>query len=203
MLALLALLVWTVSPSVAIAEAAPAIVALEIEHARGTYTLHSVTRYRAPPEAVYAVLADYTLFTRISSAITAAGVCDSIGPDGEPRVYTTVRGCVLFFCRSVHRVERLALEPGATIVARVEPSASDLHDGLSRWRFYALPDGGTEVVFDMQMTPAFWVPPVIGPALVKRRLARDGADAVGRIDALALAYLAAAQAPAGPIGARP
>lgn len=105
----------------------------------------------------------------------------------------TVRGCVLFFCRSVHRVEQLELEPARSIVARVEPEASDLHDGLSRWQFTALPDGGTAVAFDMSMTPAFWVPPVIGPALVKHRLARDGARAVSRIDALALEYLAARQ----------
>lgn len=169
------------------------LVSVEVAHARGTYTVHSVTHYRAPPEAVYAVLSDYSLFTRISSAITEAGVCARPAADGTPRVYTTVRGCVLFFCRSVHRVEQLELEPARSIVARVEPEASDLHDGLSRWQFTALPDGGTEVAFDMSMTPAFWVPPVIGPALVKHRLARDGARAVSRIDALALEYLAARQ----------
>ena len=175
--------------------AAGEIVSIEVAHEAGSYTLASVSRYSAPPWAVYAVLADYDGFARLSSAIVDSGVLADPAPDGATRVHTMVRGCVLFFCRDVRRVERLELVPGEQIVARVEPQHSDFSEGVSRWRFQALPDGGTEIDFHMHMTPRFRVPPVIGPALVKRRLQRDGVRAVARIDALALEYAAAAAGP--------
>lgn len=36
------------------------------------------------------------------------------------------------------------------------------------------------------MEPDFWVPPLIGPWIIKRTLKVDGMDAIGRIEALAL-----------------
>lgn len=161
------------------------LIAVDVSHSGGVYRLTSITQFSAPPHAVFAVLADYEDFTRISSAIVASGVLDASPADDVVRVYTTVRGCVLFFCRSIERVERLYLSPYEEILTRVEPALSDLRDGASHWRFTALDDGGTRVDFEMQMTPDFWIPPLIGPALVKRRLVNDGVRAVARIDALA------------------
>ena len=165
--------------------AAAELTALEVTHSRGVYQLSSVTRFSAPPAAVFAVLADYDGFTQISSAIVASRVLDRPAADGAPRVYTRVRGCVLFFCGSIDRVEHLYLSPHQEIRTRVEPELSDLRDGASHWRFSALDDGGTRVDFEMHMTPDFWIPPLIGPRLVKRRLLRDGVEAVARIEALA------------------
>ncbi len=165
--------------------AAAELIALEVTHIRGVYRLTSVTQFAAPPAAVFAVLADYDNLTQISSAIVASRVLAEPAPDGAARVYTRVRGCVWFFCGSINRVERLYLSPPQEIRTQVEPQLSDLHDGASYWRFTALEDGGTRVDFEMQMTPDFWIPPLIGPRLVKRRLMRDGEEAVGRIDALA------------------
>ena len=173
------------SCTVGLAATAGELIAVDVSHSRGVYRLTSVTQFSAPPQAVFAVLADYEGFTRISSAIVASGVLDASPADDVVRVYTTVRGCVLFFCRAIERVERLYLSPHEAIRTRVEPALSDLREGASHWRFTALDDGGTRVDFEMEMTPDFWIPPLIGPALVKRRLLNDGMRAVARIDALA------------------
>ena len=161
------------------------LIALEVTHDHGVYRLTSVTQFAAPPAAVFAVLADYDNLTQISSAIVVSRVLAQTAPDGAARVYTRVRGCVWFFCGSINRVERLYLSPPQEIRTLAEPEFSDLHEGASHWRFTALDNGGTRVDFEMQMTPDFWIPPLIGPRLVKRRLMRDGVEAVGRIDALA------------------
>lgn len=177
------------TPSPVHADSVDRIVSVEVEHERGRYTLESVSHFAAPPQSVFAVLADYDGFARISGAIREARELPP-GGDGRPRVYTLVRGCVLFFCRSIERVETLQTEPYSRIVTRVVPDHSDADYGETRWLFF--PDGGgTRVELQMVMEPGFWVPPLIGPALVKRRLQRDGENAVVNIGALARAHAAA------------
>ena len=48
-------------------------------------------------------------------------------------------------------------------------------------------NGGTIVKYTLFMQPAFWVPPAIGPYLIKRKLKNEGDRALGRIEALAQA----------------
>jgi hypothetical protein len=40
------------------------------------------------------------------------------------------------------------------------------------------------------MRPKFWVPPIVGPYLIKRKLRTDGIDALSRIEVVALAQAA-------------
>lgn len=163
--------------------AAAELLSLEVSHESGTYSLHTVSRFEAPAAAVYAVLTDFDNFHRIAGAFEESRVLEPAA-DGSPRVYTRLRGCVLLFCRTLERVERLTLEPDRAIVAYAEPEASDVRSGHSQWRLRA--DGDATVVeFDTTMEPDFWVPPLIGPAVIKRRLARDGERAVQRIERLA------------------
>jgi len=41
------------------------------------------------------------------------------------------------------------------------------------------------VAYRLTMEPAFWVPPAIGPYLIKRKLRNDGGDAINRIEEIA------------------
>jgi hypothetical protein len=43
------------------------------------------------------------------------------------------------------------------------------------------------MIYDFEMEPAFWVPPVIGPYFIQRTLRRGAHRAVDRIEALAIA----------------
>jgi hypothetical protein len=42
------------------------------------------------------------------------------------------------------------------------------------------------MIYDFEMEPAFWVPPVIGPFFIQRTLRRGANRAVDRIERLAL-----------------
>jgi len=64
------------------------------------------------------------------------------------------------------------------------PEQSDFNHSISEWRLQ--PDGdGTRILYHLEMEPKFWVPPIIGPWILQRRLARGGAAAVDRIERLA------------------
>ena len=61
--------------------------------------------------------------------------------------------------------------------------------GNSRW---SLVDKGdhTRVTYYMEMQPDFWIPPVIGPFLIRRFLSDGSADAAQRLENFALELVA-------------
>lgn len=156
---------------------------ISVEYENDRYHLRSQVWFAAAQEDLYRVLTDFDEYVRISSAFVEAYDLPP-GEDGRPRFYTRMEGCMLLFCRSLERFGYLLLEPRREIVAVSEPEQSDFRYCRERWRFE--PDGeGTLLYYDFEMEPDFWVPPVIGPWIIKRTLRIDGMDAIGRIEALA------------------
>jgi len=157
---------------------------VDVEYDQDRYRLTSKTYFEAPPSALYRVLTDYDLFTRFSSAFAEAR---NLEPDeqGRPRFYTRMDGCILMFCVSFDRYGHLELSPEHDIVAIVDPETSDFKYSRERWQL--IPDDeGTLLLYEFEMEPDFWVPPVIGPFVIKRALRSGGRNAVNRIEALAL-----------------
>lgn len=155
-----------------------------VEREDDRYRLRSETWFAVGREELYRVLTDYDLFVKFTSAFVESRNLPA-GEDGKPRFYTRMEGCVLMFCRSFERRGHLVLDPMNEIVAIVDPENSDFEYSRERWRL--IRDGeGTLLIYDFEMEPSFWVPPVIGPYYIKRTLRDGGRDAVQRIEALAM-----------------
>ena len=156
---------------------------IEVDHDDGVYSLVSSTYIDAPREAIFEVLTDYERFGRISSAYTEYGFMEPAA-DGASIVYTTMEGCVLFFCVSMRRVERMETIAPNFIRTDTLPEQSDFKSSVSEWTL--VPEaGGTSMTYRLTMEPDFWVPPLIGPWVLKQRLMRGGTGAVNRIERLA------------------
>ncbi len=161
------------------------MISIEVDHEKGTYTMKSEVWFDAEVEQVYAVFRYWDNSTKFSSAIVESR---DLPPDeqGRPRFYVRNRGCVLFFCTSFERHGFVKAEVNTAIFATIDPEASDFHRSDESWRFSAR-DGGTVVFYSLEMTPKFWIPPGIGPYLLKRKLKNNGGDAVERIELIAQA----------------
>lgn len=159
---------------------------LEVERHSGRYELVADTHLAAPAEAIYEVLMDYEdgRFGRISSVYKES---DYLEPavDGTPLVYTLMEGCVMFFCKSMRRVERLEAERPHFIRTTALPEQSDFKYSRSEWELESVEGGGTSVKYRLIMEPDFWVPPVVGPWVLKRTLMQGGTRAINRIERLA------------------
>lgn len=156
---------------------------VEVWVEEGRYNLISETLINASREDVYAVLTDYDLFKEFTSAIVES---NNEEPDelGRPQFYTRMHGCVLFYCKSFVRRGYLLLTPSHDIVAISEPEKSDFLFSRERWQLSSQ-DDGTVMIYQFEMEPSFWIPPIIGPFYIKRELKSGSVRAVNRIEALA------------------
>lgn len=158
-------------------------VTVELED--GRYTLRSETYFAAERESLFRVLTNFDLFKEFTSAIVES---KNVAPDeqGRPQFYARMEGCVLLFCKSFIRNGYVLTEPTVEIIAISDPERSDFEFSRERWELVTDGDG-TRMIYEFEMEPAFWVPPVIGPYYIKRALRDGGARAVQRIEWLALA----------------
>jgi ribosome-associated toxin RatA of RatAB toxin-antitoxin module len=157
---------------------------VQVELRDERYRLYSEVRFDASREALYELLIDYEKFEKFTSAIVESS---NVEPDekGRPGFYARMEGCVLLFCKSFIRNGYLLLTPITEIVAIADPEESDFKYSRERWQL--IPEGeGTLMIYDFEMEPAFWVPPVIGPFFIQRTLRRGANRAVDRIERLAL-----------------
>jgi len=156
---------------------------IDVEREDDIYRLKSVTWFGAEPEALYNLLKDYEQFSKFTSAVVESRNLEP-DEDGRPQYFTRMEGCVLLWCNSFVRIGHLTLQPTSEIVANAHPEKSDFIRSRERWQL--IPEGdGTLLVYEFEMVPNFWVPPVIGPFYIKRALKSGGEKAADRIEALA------------------
>jgi hypothetical protein len=157
---------------------------IEVERDENRYRVNSEAYFAASRKDMYRVLTNYDLFEQFSSVYVEARNIEK-DDQGRPRFFTRMQGCLLFFCRSFVRQGHLLLTPHSEILAVAEPEQSDFEYSRERWRLTS--EGvGTRLQYDLEMQPSFWVPPLIGPYVIRRSLRANAADAADRIEALAL-----------------
>lgn len=158
---------------------------IEVERDEDIYRLRSTAWFVNDRQDLYEVLTNYDLFRYFTSAVVESR---NLEPDaqGRPRYFTRMEGCVVLWCKSFVRSGYLELEPVDEIVAIADPAESDFKRSYERWRLKP-EGGGTLMIYEFEMIPDFWVPPVIGPFLIQRALRAGGERALERIEALAQA----------------
>ena len=161
------------------------MISINVDHEKGTYTMRSEVWFDARIAQVYDVFRYWDNSTKFSSAIVESR---DVEPDeqGRPQFYVRNKGCVLFFCTSFERSGYVEAEHNAVIYAFVNPETSDFHFSNESWKFLER-NGGTVVIYDLKMSPKFWIPPGIGPYLIKRKLRKNGSSAIDRIEIIAQA----------------
>jgi hypothetical protein len=79
------------------------------------------------------------------------------------------------FCKRVVQVQDVTRPGEYVIEAVIVPSVSDFRSGFARWQLR--PQGeSTLLSFSHRFEPDFWVPPVIGPWIIKRTLISEVAE---------------------------
>lgn len=154
-----------------------------VEQDGNRYLLKSSTWFAVDQASLFAVIIDYDHFVDMSSVFIESRNLEP-AEDGKPRFYNLMQGCVFIFCKEFERYGRLTITEPDEVIAMIEPEHSAFRYSRERWRFRA-EGGGTLMEYEFEMEPGFWVPPIIGPYLVRRKLLSSGTEAIGRIEAMA------------------
>ena len=156
---------------------------IDVHFENGFYTLTSEVWFDAGLKATYEVFSSWDGSEAFSSAVVEARDLEP-GDDGRPGFFVMNRGCVLFFCKSLTREGWVERERYTELRAFADPERSDFKVSDETWTFVEA-EGGTVVTYHLHMQPDFWVPPAIGPYMIKHKLRSAGGRALDRIEAIA------------------
>ena len=136
----------------------------------------------APPLSVFSLITDYDQLVQLNPLIKSSRQLPSEFPRTQ-RVEVVTRGCMLFFCKTIIRVEDVKVDKDLTINTVFVPELSDFTSGESRWTFTPMGEQ-TLVDYHVSMVPDFWLPPFIGPRSLKKQLRQQLHQTAERINYL-------------------
>ena len=143
---------------------------LDVTHDAGRYRLQADLLIHAPAARVRRLLTDYAHLTDLNRSIKRSETGAAAAPY-DTRVKTEIRACVPVYCRTLRRVEDVR-ESQDRLIAVIVPAQSDFKYGRTEWLFQ---DRGDQVLvqYRSEIEPAFAVPPLLGPALIKQGIERE------------------------------
>lgn len=168
---------------VAVPVAAAEVVNVEVTHEDGEYHVTIDAMLDAPPDAVFAVLIDYPRWAEVNDLIKESVVLAGADPSRQ-LVRTVAEGCVLGFCKRFEQVQWMRASEDRRIRADVVPHMSDLRSG---WADTKLTASGNSTLFqyEMMLEPDFWIPPLIGPMMIKRKLRKQAIETAEAVEVAA------------------
>lgn len=127
----------------------------------------------APPE-VFRALQDYATMARYNPDLRSVRVEPTTARD-RVRLFTAIHTCVLIFCKTMHQEQIMtatASTDGGTLRAELLPYGGDFTGGYGLWIVRPCPTSRAVTCMDvrLELIPAFWVPPVIGPWVIRKKM---------------------------------
>lgn len=128
----------------------------------------------APAPAVFRALQDYAAMARYNPDLRAVRVEPTLAPD-RVHLFTTIHACVLIFCKTMREEQimtAIAGAEGGTLAAELLPDGGDFKRGRGLWVVKPCPTAREATCMDVriELVPAFWVPPMIGPWVMRRKM---------------------------------
>jgi len=152
--------------------AAPAtILRTEATHDDERYKLTFEVVLNAGRDKVWNIMTDYDRLPRVSKVIVESRILKQ-EDENRHRVGVTLHACVLIFCKTMKKVVDIQAWPQNDIIVIGDPALSDFSYSVERWRVVA--EGAkTRLYYSAEMVPDFFIPPLIGPWLVKSFLQKE------------------------------
>lgn len=154
-----------------------------VSHQDGIYFIEVDALVNAPEPRVRELLTDYNNLDKVNSAIEVSEIIKTREP-GDYRVRTETEACVWFYCMRVRQVQDVIEAHDGSVTAIVIPELSDFRKGYARLNLWQ-ESGGTRVLIRSEVEPDFWIPPLIGPWLIKRKLKSEALETVRNLEQVA------------------
>jgi hypothetical protein len=150
------------------------VLGVQVQRDGGRFVIGMHITINAPPPAVFRALQDWPALARYNPDLRAVRVEPTSAAD-RVRLFTTIHTCVLVFCKTMHQEQIMtatASADGGALNAELVAHGGDFKAGHGLWIVKACPtaQGMTCMDVKIELVPAFWVPPVIGPWVIRRKM---------------------------------
>ena len=134
----------------------------------GRYTMSFDAVIDVPVDEALRLMLTPGLWPQLSPIIIDAKVLakDDSGPR---KVRVTFYACVFIFCKTIHKTEDITIGTNGHIESLAVPEQSDFSYAHEDWHFLDQ-HGRTHIHYETEMVPSFFVPPLIGPYIIKSRM---------------------------------
>lgn len=150
------------------------------------YGVKMVASLDASQSQVWAVLEHPEALPKLNDAIVKIDYSESPNSEATVRAKSVIRLCVLFFCKHLNQTQDLFLAANH-LRAEVLPEQSDFHMGYGDWKVSSS-NGSALLTFTAALKPKFWIPPLIGPWVIRRKMASEAEITMTTIEQLAKEY---------------
>lgn len=127
----------------------------------------------APAPRIFHALLQYAAMGRYEPDLRALRIESTADPK-RVRLFLTLHTCVLLFCKTIRQEQIMTTTThpdGGVLQAQFVP-ASGAFDGHGRWVIApcSAHEGMTCMDVQIDLVPLFWVPPMIGPWLIRKKM---------------------------------
>jgi len=157
----------------------------------GIYSIDISATIDAPEKYIRQVLTDYAHVYRLNNSVLASKVMQSPVP-GHVRVRSRVLCCTSLFCQELTRVDDIHTLASGDLQAVIVPENSDFLSGTALWQMHAVGDQ-TNLSYKATIEPGFFIPPLLGTALVIQSMRKEFRTTFQRIQRIAQIFEAREQ----------
>ena len=149
-----------------------------VTHKDGTYTVKYLVSLNANKDDVLKILLDFNNLTKLNQHIISSKV---LSKNEDHQIVEVInRGCVMIFCKSIHNTQIVKLN-GNVLSAITIAEKSNLKYGKLTWSLITEKDK-TKIDFEAIIQPDFFIPPFIGPILIKGIIADNSIETLMNIE---------------------
>ena len=175
----LASLLWVSAPSVWPAE----LTQFEVTRTGQEYTVTLDAVVTGEHHRLLRLVTDYNHWPQLNSAILESELIRS-GDDFHHTVRSITHACILFFCRDITQLQDIVELENVGIDARTIADQSDFRKGIVEWRIQPIDQEHSHISVFARLEPDFWIPPLIGPWIVKHVLRREALETIASLEEL-------------------
>ncbi len=160
----------------------------EIHFSNGGYRYFLAATLNANADAVRAVVSDFERLARLNDDIITSHLLARYDEHRLKR-RLLLKHCLLVFCFDLNFVEQVEILPNGDIETHIIPAESTFNRGESVWRISAVDATHTRVTLEADQEPKFWIPPMVGPLIVKSSFIAEVTETINKIEQLASAHV--------------
>ncbi|MEN8259742.1 MAG: SRPBCC family protein [Pseudomonadota bacterium] len=153
---------------------------LVIHRESDRYILDVTALVAVPVDVARRVVSDYDNLTSINPFLKKSKVLKQ-HDENRKTVHLVTGICVWHICYHVTHVQAFKWERNGDLFAEIVPELSDFSSGWMRWKLHAH-GNCTRIMLHSEFVPDFIVPPLVGPYLIKKKLAEIATETMEGVE---------------------